>query len=404
MRNNLGMLLAVALLGCRGVGSSTPPGLQGVVEFEERRVSFELAGRIEGLSVRRGDALRAGAEVATLDRTAALPLRDARRADVDAARARVALLRAGARRSDVRAAQAQVSALAAVESSVQRGLSRAESLSRAGSAPAAQVEDLQGQRDRAAAERTAAEERVRTLREGARPQEVAAAEAQLRASENALAGAPVITLADTSRPYVDVFVPQAAVAAVRLGAAARVRIDALPAALDAAVEDIGRQTEFTPRFLFSERERPNLVVRVRVRVRRPATPAPRGRAGLRGRRGGRAVSPERVIETRDLARRFGDFVAVRDVSLTVDRGEIFGVLGPNGAGKSTTIRMLCGILDPSSGAAPWWATTSPRAREDQGPHRVHDPALLALRRPHRAREPGSTRGSTASRGPAAPPA
>jgi len=56
-----------------------------------------------------------------------------------------------------------------------------------------------------------------------------------------------------------------------------------------------------------------------------------------------------VIVTRALSRRFGDLVAVRDVSLEVQRGEIFGVLGPNGAGKSTTIRMLCGILDPTSG-------------------------------------------------------
>jgi len=57
-----------------------------------------------------------------------------------------------------------------------------------------------------------------------------------------------------------------------------------------------------------------------------------------------------VIVTDRLSRRFGPLVAVRDVSLTVERGEIFGVLGPNGAGKSTTIRMLCGILDPSSGS------------------------------------------------------
>jgi ABC-2 type transport system ATP-binding protein len=50
-------------------------------------------------------------------------------------------------------------------------------------------------------------------------------------------------------------------------------------------------------------------------------------------------------------KRFGDFVAVDHVSLTVKRGEIFGFLGPNGAGKSTTIRMLCGLLGPTSGAA-----------------------------------------------------
>lgn len=57
----------------------------------------------------------------------------------------------------------------------------------------------------------------------------------------------------------------------------------------------------------------------------------------------------RVIVTRKLGRTFGKLVAVRDLDLEVFRGEIFGVLGPNGAGKSTTIRMLCGILDPTSG-------------------------------------------------------
>ena len=58
---------------------------------------------------------------------------------------------------------------------------------------------------------------------------------------------------------------------------------------------------------------------------------------------------ELVIETHGLGRTFGDLVAVAGVDLAVARGEIFGVLGPNGAGKSTTIRMLCGILDPTSG-------------------------------------------------------
>ena len=56
-----------------------------------------------------------------------------------------------------------------------------------------------------------------------------------------------------------------------------------------------------------------------------------------------------VIETDKLERRFGKMIAVRELSLRVNAGEIYGVLGPNGAGKSTTIRMLCGILDPTSG-------------------------------------------------------
>jgi ABC-2 type transport system ATP-binding protein len=61
------------------------------------------------------------------------------------------------------------------------------------------------------------------------------------------------------------------------------------------------------------------------------------------------MSDAPVIVAEHLSRRFGALWAVRDVSLVVERGEIFGVLGPNGAGKSTTIRMLCGILDPTGG-------------------------------------------------------
>jgi len=54
---------------------------------------------------------------------------------------------------------------------------------------------------------------------------------------------------------------------------------------------------------------------------------------------------------RNLTRRFGTFVAVNDVSFDIRAGEIWGFLGPNGAGKSTTIRMLCGVLAPTSGSA-----------------------------------------------------
>ncbi len=58
---------------------------------------------------------------------------------------------------------------------------------------------------------------------------------------------------------------------------------------------------------------------------------------------------EAAVVTRGLTRRFGRFVAVDNLELSIKRGEIYGFLGPNGAGKTTTIRMLCGILRPSAG-------------------------------------------------------
>lgn len=57
------------------------------------------------------------------------------------------------------------------------------------------------------------------------------------------------------------------------------------------------------------------------------------------------------IEVKNLTKKFGRFVSVDNISFTVAQGEIFGFLGANGAGKSTTIRMLCGILEPTSGDA-----------------------------------------------------
>src|SRR5438128_7483313 len=58
-----------------------------------------------------------------------------------------------------------------------------------------------------------------------------------------------------------------------------------------------------------------------------------------------------AISVKDLTRKFGDFVAVDRLTFDVREGEIFGFLGANGAGKSTTIRMLCGLLRPTSGRA-----------------------------------------------------
>jgi len=64
-----------------------------------------------------------------------------------------------------------------------------------------------------------------------------------------------------------------------------------------------------------------------------------------------SVERPRVIEVEHLVKRFGAFTAVDDVSFGVEQGEVFGLLGSNGAGKSTTIRVLCGLMAPTSGVA-----------------------------------------------------
>lgn len=301
MKNNSWLAVGLLLVGCREARGGVPSGEQGVVEFDERTVAFEVAGRVRAVDVVRGQPLADGATVAVLDDTLARPVREARAADLAAAQARWSLTRAGARSSDLRGLEAQIAGARATETMMARDLARSRDLASSGSVPAAQVDGLAGQYDRAHAERVAAEERLHTLRSGSRPQEVAAAHAQVDAATQALAvedqrlarytlrargdgvvvdvlvdpgdvvspGTPVATVADVHHPYVDVFVAQGRLDGVRVGTAATVRVDATRAAFTGRVEDIGRQVEFTPRFLFSEQERPNLVIRVRVRVDDP---------------------------------------------------------------------------------------------------------------------------------------
>jgi ABC-2 type transport system ATP-binding protein len=74
-----------------------------------------------------------------------------------------------------------------------------------------------------------------------------------------------------------------------------------------------------------------------------------------------------AVETRHLTRRFGPIVAVRDLNLTISKGEVFGLLGPNGSGKTTTIRMLCGLIAPSDGTA---IVAGVDLRDPEGPDRI----------------------------------
>jgi ABC-2 type transport system ATP-binding protein len=72
---------------------------------------------------------------------------------------------------------------------------------------------------------------------------------------------------------------------------------------------------------------------------------------------------EAIIRTKDLTRRFDALTAVDHLNLAIPRGEIFGLVGPDGAGKTTTLRVLCGLLDPSEGQA--WVAGHDVARDPQ---------------------------------------
>jgi len=60
-----------------------------------------------------------------------------------------------------------------------------------------------------------------------------------------------------------------------------------------------------------------------------------------------------VLELQGLTRRYGDLVALDDLSLTVEEGQMFGFVGPNGAGKTTAMRIILGVLEPDAGEVRW---------------------------------------------------
>jgi HlyD family secretion protein len=300
VRLGAGLALALGWSACQPKPEH-PDSFQGVVEFDERDLGFEIGGRLIALKVERGTVVQAGQELARLDDKLERTAVEGRQAEANAARAAVAVVRAGSRPEEVRAMQAQIRAAQANEARLERNVTREKKLLQEGAIAQAAVDDLESRLHAAVAERQSLEHRLRELENGSRRQEIDRAEAEvtvaeqqtklseqrvdrysLRAAQSGVvldvhadpgevvaAGAPVCTVADTKHPYADVFVPQQHVRDLRVGTPARVAVDAETQSFAALVEDVGRRTEFTPRYLFSERERSQLVVRVRVRIDDP---------------------------------------------------------------------------------------------------------------------------------------
>jgi HlyD family secretion protein len=297
-RAHLVFLVIIAVSACGGARAGAPDPLQGVVEYEDRVLGFEVGGRVLALPVQRGQEVAADQLVARLDDTLEKPLRDLRAAELAGAEAQLRLLRAGTRAEELRAAEAEISALRSTESMLDKNLSRQQALMEQNALAQSVLDDTSSQRQSTIERRRALEERLQALRSGPRGDEIAAAVARVQAAGASLAaeeaklsryelhapaagsvldrhvevgelvvpGTPTLSIADLSQPYVDVFVPQSRTHELKVGQNMQVRIDGLAGLLPGRIEHIFSNTEFTPRYLFSESERPNLVVRTRVRV------------------------------------------------------------------------------------------------------------------------------------------
>src|SRR6266700_4961 len=294
------LLCGLAAPGCRRAGGA-PPGFQGILEYDQRIIGFEVAGRVSQVPVRRGQTTQAGDVLARLDDTLALSARDARQAELQAARADLALLKAGARREDVAAARSDLSGATTTLALARRDAERKRALLRAGAITVAEGDRAESDLELASARRATLDSRLALLQRGARREEIARAEANVDSHVSALAevkerlahyvlraqapgtildvtvkpgevaapGTPAVMMADVGHPYADVFVPEAELASIQVGARAEARVDATVEAFPAVVEYLSPEAEVTPKFLFSDRERPNLVLRARVRIDDP---------------------------------------------------------------------------------------------------------------------------------------
>jgi HlyD family secretion protein len=297
------LALGGLLAGCARAGAAPPEEVyQGTAELEERELAFEVGGRLTAVNAREGELVRAGALLATVDGALDEQARLAQGLEARAVQAQATVVDKGVRPEEIAATRARLRAAQAAEELAKRQLERERDLNAQGATPPSELDRRETEYARTVAEREALESQLSEQRRGARPEERAAAQARadaaaanvtldalrlekrdlrapvdavvldahLKTGEVVAAGTPVFTVADPGQLYAYVFVPQARLSGIDVGDRARVRADGVERALGGHVENVARRAEFTPRYLFSESERANLVVRVKVRIDDPS--------------------------------------------------------------------------------------------------------------------------------------
>ncbi len=179
-----------------------------------------------------------------------------------------------------------------------------------------------------------------------------------RPGESVPASRPVVALLPPQNIKFRFFVPEPLLPEIKFGETVTVSCDGCEQGLTAKVSFIARSAEFTPPVIYSLDERAKLVFLIEARPdaageipRRPAGDrdfAERD-AEMSAQNGAQNGAQDIVIDVHGLTKKFDGRAVVRDLSMQVKRGTIYGFLGPNGSGKTTTIRMLCGLLTPDEG-------------------------------------------------------
>jgi len=292
-----GAIAALAvLLACDDSDADAIRGV-GTLEVVEVDLAPMTPARVLDIRVDEGAVVRAGDTLVTLTRATLAPDIEQRRAVVAAAEAALREAERGPRSAEIERAEAELRRVEAEVERTARDLERAETLLQSGAIATQQAESARTAARQAAAQRDVARETLRLLREGTRPERIAAVRAELETARAALssalatasdlvlvtpvagvvlarhaepgeviaAGIPTLTIGETARPWTRIYLSQRETPRLHVGQTAVARLDAFPDRdFTGRIVAISPRAEFTPRVALTEEERDDLLFGVRI--------------------------------------------------------------------------------------------------------------------------------------------
>ena len=291
------LLLPLVLGACRA-GEGGPIVATGTLQVDEVDIGPIVPSRVVRVFVEEGDSVAVGDTLVTLTQATLAPDLAIREARLQAAQAQLLELERGARPAELRRAEAQLAAATAEADRTAGDLRRAEQLATDGTISRQQLDNARAAAVSAAANRDALAATLKLLQEGARPERIAAARAEVASARGAVAGvrasveelvlvAPVagvvvarhvlpgevvaagqsaVTVARAERPWARIYVGERLLPGVRPGQEVVGALDGAPGVrFPGTVEVVNTSAEFTPRVALTERERADLVFGVKVR-------------------------------------------------------------------------------------------------------------------------------------------